>query len=123
MQQLQAQAQAACCAIRQGYLPIPQGREGPSGAPRASRPHLPRLKGKTRPSASAPATSTNTADRLLKCRQQATSTARAAKRKASGPLPGTLHSQARQVRGGGGRKCVFPVPLRLVQAKSRDACS
>ena len=45
------------------------------------------------PSASAPATSTNTADRLLKCRQQATSTARAAKRKASGPLPGTLHRQ------------------------------
>lgn len=55
-------------------------------------PHLPRLKGKTRPSASAPATSTHTADSEEKCRQQATSTASAAKRKASAPPPGTLNS-------------------------------
>ena len=61
----------------------------------ASPPHLPRLKGKTRPSTSAPATSTNTADREEKCRQQATSTASVPKRKASGPPPGTLQVQGR----------------------------
>lgn len=59
----------------------------------SSRADLPRLKGKTpAPSTTAPATRTNTADRLLKCRQQATRTARAAKRKASAPLPGTLYA-------------------------------
>lgn len=60
--------------------------------------HLPRLNGKTNPSTSAPATSTKTAESEEKCRQQATSTASAPNRKASGPPPGTL-----RVEGGRGR--------------------
>ena len=93
----QVQAAARYCPSRE------LGRHGVGRTPHRPPPHLPRLKGKTSPSANAPATSTSTAGRLLKCRQQATSTASAAKRKASGPLPGTLHRYiGRQAQGGGG---------------------
>jgi len=50
---------------------------------------LPRLKGRTRASQAAPASSTHTAEKLLKCRRQVQRTARAAKRTPSLPELGT----------------------------------